>query len=559
MKQIPWFVMIAVLFGGTWVAAQSEVAREYPPTFHWKDRRPIGTSFLATSGKNWARNPRGWFNDPNLDALSAEGRRRFVDRMMKLADDCVEHAKRSDAQGVIVWDLEGEEMPHAVSYLGDPRILPEVAPEMDAIADAFFKKFLDAGLRTGICIRPSSIVFKDPAEPGKYPWIKGRYGHVDNDDPAGVLIDKIAYAKKRWNCTIFYIDTNFTPVRENGQLKRKPGGAPEFRMLSPEEIRAVHRAHPDVLLAPEFQQPGYFASSSGYGEYTEVGDFAAAARRAYPDAFRIWMPRLNADDVYLNWDAFIEKGIKAGDVFFFECAPMQGEFGPLLRRAMEEASDESAPPGDLAELLKTAAKSESWVARRRAIAELEKHHDDAATEVLATIVQHNTNGLELFAARSLGRQGTPRAMESLNRAIESGGRPAVAAAHGLGASGNPQAVETLVKLISADSKDFKLRWAALDGLGDLKAKEAVDPIAGLIMQLRTTGGELSRRKAIIALEQIGDVRAVEPLAAALTESGYERLRPRIGKALMKITGNADAKNPSDPKTWERWREKDEKK
>ena len=68
---------------------------------------------------------------------------------------------------VIVWDLEGQEKPHCISYVGDPRKLPQVAPEMDRFADAFMKKFRDAGFRTGLTLRPTD--YYEPT-PGKRDW-----------------------------------------------------------------------------------------------------------------------------------------------------------------------------------------------------------------------------------------------------------------------------------------------------------------------------------------------------------------------------------------------------
>ncbi len=52
-------------------------------------------------------------------------------------------------------------------------MLPQAAPEMDEYADAFFRKFLDAGLKTGVCIRPSRII----------PNPKGGWKHQQVDDP----------------------------------------------------------------------------------------------------------------------------------------------------------------------------------------------------------------------------------------------------------------------------------------------------------------------------------------------------------------------------------------
>lgn len=91
-----------------------------------------------------------------------EGRAAFRDNLLGYADRCVKIMKDMDAQGMIVRDLEGYQQPGMV-YVGDPRVLPEYAPAMDRVADAFFQKFRDAGLRTGLTIRPN-VVRRNPPE-----------------------------------------------------------------------------------------------------------------------------------------------------------------------------------------------------------------------------------------------------------------------------------------------------------------------------------------------------------------------------------------------------------
>ena len=50
-----------------------------------------------------------------------------------------------NAQGMITWDIEGQEYPHATSYIGDPRKVSLLAPEMEPMADAYFAKFRRGG------------------------------------------------------------------------------------------------------------------------------------------------------------------------------------------------------------------------------------------------------------------------------------------------------------------------------------------------------------------------------------------------------------------------------
>ena len=277
-------------------------AQKYPPELNWTDHRPIGSAFLASSQKGYEKNPRGWFLDPNLDTTTQEGRKAFRSQVMAYADQVISHCKMMDAQGVIVWDLEGQEMPHATSYLADPPMLAKVAPEMDEIANEFLKRFTDAGLRTGLTIRPTHV---EPAPDG-HGW-----SQVEVPNPIAMMDAKISYAEKRWGCTLFYIDSNVNFVRDpnDGHVLNDPAmAAADFETL------ASH--HKGCLLMPEHQTARYWAYTAPYCE-VDRGVFATPpqVREAYPNAFTV----LKVVDGP-SLDTVTEKLVAAlheGDIFLF--------------------------------------------------------------------------------------------------------------------------------------------------------------------------------------------------------------------------------------------------
>lgn len=516
---------ILIFFTGILLAAD---------TADWPDRRPIGTIFLATSGKNWPKNPRGYFNDPDLDVSTEAGKAELRRRMMDLADRTIARVNEVGAQGVVVWDIEGGEMPHAVTYLGDPRILSRVAPEMDAIADEFFARFREAGVPTGICIRPSTIVFADE---GNYPWIKGRYGHTDGPDPVGVLSEKIAYARKRWGCTNFYVDTNYTPKLENGEMVRKKGGQPDFRMLSSAEMAELRKRHPDVLIWPEFQEPDYFSSVSGYAEYHQVGRFSEVQREKYPNAFRVWMPRLLPEDIYAAWEDFITQGMMKGEVFLFECAPSMSPMGEVLKNARSEAALRREnpgfqPAGDAQGLLAQLQTEKDWARRRVLVEALGSHPSSEVSTALAGLLTEN-NGLQWFAARALAHQETPEAFQILRNAARTGGSEQIPAIIGLGSSGGAEAVDVLLPLLTVPDKP-EVRWAALDALGTLGKPEAAPALLETLKSLEGTPAMRSKEKVIRALGRVNDPAAVPVLLETLKKPEYARLRPVILKSLANL-------------------------
>ncbi len=193
----------------------------------WPDRRPLGMLHMASVAHRSKLNPRGWFNNPSLDVRTAA----FRARALAYADQSIRVIKENGGQGMVVWDLEGQEYDHKISFIGDPRIAETLAPEWRGVIDEFFARFRAAGLRLGLTIRPQQFE-------------NGRQRDVWN--PSTLLNEKIAYAKRRWGVTVFYVDTN-----RWGYL-----------ILPAPILRRVERAHPDVLLLPEHEWPGYYAFSA---------------------------------------------------------------------------------------------------------------------------------------------------------------------------------------------------------------------------------------------------------------------------------------------------------
>jgi hypothetical protein len=248
-------------------------AERYPFQVKWKDRRPIGMIFLAGLGRSTPTNPRRWImNDGKLDVLSEEGKANFREALLKLADQSIEVLKKNNAQGMITWDPEGQEFHEAV-YYGDPRLTPVLAPEMEfkadgktSLIDEYFRKFRDAGLRVGVCIRPQQITMTG-RRPGQ--------GAAENAHAAEILKAKMQYAQ-RWGCTLFYVDST---IKQN------------WEPLDAEVFREVAQAWPDVLIMPENESMRYFAYTAPLNAYIDhrITSTPLDVRALYQDAFSVLM------------------------------------------------------------------------------------------------------------------------------------------------------------------------------------------------------------------------------------------------------------------------------
>jgi hypothetical protein len=253
--------------GATEASLTGDVNRRFvaafPQQLHWADRRPIGAIFLASTPDRWPTNPRGWFGDPTVDVTTPAGRAAFKQRLLRFADGAVAIMRDMNAQGAITWDIEGQELHIGTTYIGDPRLVDTLAPEMADAADEYFGRIRAAGLRVGVCVRPQSL----------------RRGPDDKtadqmpvDDPAALLIDKIAYAKKRWGVTLIYLDSN---------VSGNPPGTMDASVM-----QRVAAAFPDCLIIPEHSNLRYYAYSAPFAELRHgATSTPQTVREVYPNSF----------------------------------------------------------------------------------------------------------------------------------------------------------------------------------------------------------------------------------------------------------------------------------
>ena len=285
----------------------AQFAATHPMQLKWDDRRPIGALFLSSAPPHLPGNPRGWFNNAgDVDVTTEAGRAEFRARVTSYADGSIRVLKRAGAQGMVTWDIEGQEFPHATSYIGDPRLLGQLAPEMEQVADAYFRKFREAGLKVGVCIRPQQLDLQSGGDHQKAVA-----------DQAAQLEAKISYARKRWGCTLFYVDSNGGP----------------FDPTDAEVFARVARKYPDCLLMPEHQNFKYQAYTAPYNDLRfERAVTPAAVRRTYPRAFSV----IRGESQTQNKRAELVEAVRAGDVLMFP-AWYNNDEAAAVREIYEEA------------------------------------------------------------------------------------------------------------------------------------------------------------------------------------------------------------------------------
>ena len=288
--------------------AYSQFGQTVPLLLNWPDRRPIARWFMAGGQYLNASNPRGWSS-----AINTSSQANFNSSVLKWVNNQISYFNTLSVrpQGVLIWDLEGEEFSQPFTYVGNPSQLPNLAPEMDAVADQMFAAFKTAGYQVGMTLRPSNFQTGTslPATcnynatngqlsdvfiltTAQYPyrgyycsasnvWIqaganKPNWQTMSNIDTVILswLEAKISYAHNRWGARIFYVDSTVYT-----------GGGPFNYNI----FRQLQVEFPDCLFMPENHGNYFYGASSTYSSIEGYGQTAVpwTAQQIWPNAFTV--------------------------------------------------------------------------------------------------------------------------------------------------------------------------------------------------------------------------------------------------------------------------------
>jgi hypothetical protein len=231
-----------------------------------------------------------------------------------------------NAQGIIFWDLDGQEI-SGLCYVGDPRVIPLWEPEMNAIVDQFISIYTSAGLRVGMTLRPHSfglggslptmgtngqvfILTNAPfGQKGYYytnGWVQTNYASlaapIYTNSYWPELFDKIQYANNRWGATLFYIDS-YPDLDQDGPF-------------STSVLTNILNALPGILLIPEvgasfLEATKLFAMSAPYLVPPDTGYFVPTnVSPVYPNAVGV----ININGAPTNI-ATLVASMRAGNIF----------------------------------------------------------------------------------------------------------------------------------------------------------------------------------------------------------------------------------------------------
>jgi hypothetical protein len=120
-----------------------------PVTIPLANREAVCTWFMSDATYRTATNPRGYFT-PTLNALDPTAMQAEIN---SIVSNVISNCKQAHGQVVYIWDVEGHQF-NGWTYMGHPSLLPQVAPEMDAVIDSAIAQIQAAGLDVGFTLRP---------------------------------------------------------------------------------------------------------------------------------------------------------------------------------------------------------------------------------------------------------------------------------------------------------------------------------------------------------------------------------------------------------------------
>ena len=194
---------------------------------------------------------------PEGVALFQSHARQWVNASLAYCQDYLGVPGPARCAAVLFWNLEGSQY-NWITYTGDPTMLPELAPEMDAIADELLGSVTAAGLRVGVTLRPQQVTPSPCWNPSMPPssaacqkWYQQDLYRPDNttdvEATAALLVRKARYAISRWNASVFYVDST---ANKNGPLP--------FLVWD----RVTAQLPPHILFFPEQHDPLEWANTA---------------------------------------------------------------------------------------------------------------------------------------------------------------------------------------------------------------------------------------------------------------------------------------------------------
>lgn len=332
----------------------------YPTITNHPDRRMIGVWFTSQNNETGPNNPRGYnFLGGTPSAYDAYNPATgvigptFVSDITSFATSTVLAFLRAmNAQGVVIWDMEGSEFAQPMSYVGHPAQLASFSPEMATALPALITIFHNAGFRVGATLRSQQTItgtsspatcYGGNADPGyddyfvntslyTYPSNTGRVMQCTATNTwTAISNNGIGYqtAPQSNSAIVSALEADITAGNALGfdfyyfDSSVYDGGL----AYPPSMLRQIQSDFPNTTIFPEEVVEGHYSASGPYGAVAgeNVSQTSSAVRYQVPGSFSF----IQAADKTTSLDSGIIHGIQGGDIYtlrayfpFSQIAPM---------------------------------------------------------------------------------------------------------------------------------------------------------------------------------------------------------------------------------------------
>ncbi|MBI5724309.1 MAG: HEAT repeat domain-containing protein [Planctomycetes bacterium] len=194
-------------------------------------------------------------------------------------------------------------------------------------------------------------------------------------------------------------------------------------------------------------------------------------------------------------------------------------------------------------LLREKPKPKEWYAIRKELLELAP----AAVPELAELLKNENTDIARYAAFALGFTGNPRAVDALIQILQNDQleqRIRLEAILSLGQLGDPRAVEILKNIFQHGDWRREQKYASL-ALFQIGGSEAADALANVLKNHKNKEGS-EYDYVILALAEMGDPRAVEPLLDIVTQEHYFSSISFFHEEAALLIGNIGDRRAVDP-------------
>jgi hypothetical protein len=274
-------------------AQTAELVKARPFLLGSSSRKPIGICYLCFN-QGTAGNP-GGLGVSEMNLTKPAGLTALSAYLTSMADTIISNLSACHAQGVIVWDFDGNPSQGGwPSYIGAPNVMMQAdggwwpAGVLTAY-QAFVSRIQAAGFTVGCCLRCDTVIVQNgvPMNNTNPQLGSNQLFYPDTDTAKANLLAKCSWAVKNLGCTMFYWDSynlaNGMPAYDQFLPAYIMKQLPQVTLISCEEGSTLQ---PPQEYINSFSDSPLYCPLPAAGSPWSVVPLDPTILAAYPSAFK---------------------------------------------------------------------------------------------------------------------------------------------------------------------------------------------------------------------------------------------------------------------------------